>query len=190
MNDSETHRLPSHSPTSRCQQKAPGSEEDAPAVGKFCGGRSHEGSTTDTATAAAAAVVLESDDAGDLILPGSRRACNSNPPPAKSRAGNPSADICYEKPSTITNNSTAVWYEYTGEEDLRWKLETERRNVRERLEAMKGEVERVVGQFRARAERAEAAAASAEKRATVKALQYLRSKRQSPPLSPPLSPLV
>ncbi|CAB1107054.1 unnamed protein product [Ectocarpus sp. CCAP 1310/34] len=63
------------------------------------------------------------------------------------------------------------------EQSSRWRLETERRDTRRRLEAMKGEVERVVGQFRARAERAEAAAASAEQRAKVKALRYLRSKR-------------
>eukprot|EP00752_Nemacystus_decipiens_P017732 g15900.t1 len=63
------------------------------------------------------------------------------------------------------------------EERLRWKLETERRDTRKRLEAMKGEVERVLGQFRSRTERAEAAAASAEKRATLKALRYLRSKQ-------------
>lgn len=65
-----------------------------------------------------------------------------------------------------------------GEEHLRWKLETERRDTRRRLDAMKGEVERVVGQFRERAERAEAAAVSAETRATIKALRYLRSKPQ------------
>lgn len=63
------------------------------------------------------------------------------------------------------------------EERLLWKLETERRDTRRRLEAMKGEVERVVEQFRARAERAEAAALSAEKRAKIKALRYLRSKK-------------
>lgn len=63
------------------------------------------------------------------------------------------------------------------EQTSRWRLETERRDTRRRLEAMKAEVERVVGQFRARAERAEAAAASAEQRAKVKALRYLRSKR-------------
>lgn len=68
------------------------------------------------------------------------------------------------------------------EESLRWKLETERRDTRRRLEAMKGEVERVVGQFRTRAVRAEAAAASAEKRAAVKALRYLRSKRPPSPV--------
>ena len=67
------------------------------------------------------------------------------------------------------------------ESSLRWKLENERRDSRRRLEAMKGEVERVVGQFRARAERAEAAAASAEKRAAIKALRYLRSKRSPSP---------
>ncbi|CAM9378121.1 unnamed protein product [Ectocarpus sp. 8 AP-2014] len=66
------------------------------------------------------------------------------------------------------------------EQASRWRLETERRDTRRRLEAMKGEVERVVGQFRARAERAEAAAASAEQRAKVKALRYLRSKRSPP----------
>ncbi|CAM9613490.1 unnamed protein product, partial [Pylaiella littoralis] len=68
------------------------------------------------------------------------------------------------------------------EESLRWKLETERRDTRRRLEAMKGEVERVVGQFQMRAERAEATAASAEKRAAVKALRYLRSKRSPSPV--------
>lgn len=70
------------------------------------------------------------------------------------------------------------------EESLRWKLETERRDTRRRLEAMAVEVERVVGQFRTRAERAEAAAASAEKRAAVKALRYLRSKRSPSPAVP------
>ncbi|CAN0174293.1 unnamed protein product, partial [Scytosiphon promiscuus] len=67
------------------------------------------------------------------------------------------------------------------EESLRWRLEMERKETRRRLEAMKSEVERVVGQFRTRTERAEAAAASAERRAAVKALRYLRSKRSASP---------
>lgn len=111
-------------------------------------------------------------------------ACNDNP-------SNKNTGVCYKHPAITNNNAdfhyenlanndgADVRYEYArenGEEDLRWKLETERRNARRRLQAMKGEVERVVGQYRARTERAEAAAASAEKRATVKALQYLRSK--------------
>lgn len=96
--------------------------------------------------------------------------------------GKNSADIfCKNSP----NSGTDIYHQHD-RRDLRWQLETERRHTRKVLEAMKGEVERVVGQFRARAERAEAAAASAERRATVKALQYLRSKRLSPPLSPSL----
>ena len=121
--------------------------------------------------------------------------CNESP-------GNINTGVSYKHPhnknnintnaefhcENLDNNRTDVRYEEEEEEeeeDLRWKLEAERRNARERLEAMKGELERIVGQFRARAERAEAAAASAEKRAAVKAFQYLRSKRfQTTPASP------
>ena len=83
-----------------------------------------------------------------------------------------------------TNNNADDIYCDDDKGGLRRKLETERRHSQKVLETMKSEVERVVGQFRARAERAEAAAASAERRATAKALQYLRSKPLSLPPSP------
>lgn len=59
-------------------------------------------------------------------------------------------------------------------EDVRWRMETERRAMRLKLEAMKGQVERVVGQCKGRVERAEAWALSAEDRAMTKAARYLQ----------------
>lgn len=111
------------------------------------------------------------------------------PTPAEAAAGGarPYAHDGTEELSTVEDGGTCAEAatdgrhhsnQSYGEERLRWKLETERRDTRRRLEAMKGEVERVVGQFRSRAERAEAAAASAEKKATINALRYLRSKAQ------------
>lgn len=60
-------------------------------------------------------------------------------------------------------------------DDLRWKLEVERRDMRRRLDSMKSEMERVIGQFRARAERAETKAAAAEERARMKAFRYFEN---------------
>ncbi|CAM9419628.1 unnamed protein product [Sphacelaria rigidula] len=59
-------------------------------------------------------------------------------------------------------------------EDVRWRMETERRAMRLKLEAMRGQVERTVGQFKGRVERAEAWAVSAEDRAMTKAARYLQ----------------
>lgn len=64
-------------------------------------------------------------------------------------------------------------------DDLRWKLVLQQRDWRRRFEAMKQTVEAVVGQFRERAERAEALVASAEERARVQAFQCLALKRSN-----------
>lgn len=87
--------------------------------------------------------------------------------------------LCRRSPKTFARRQSQMTNEaQQTAEVLRRRLTRERKETRRKLESMKEEVARVVRQSLARADRAVAAAASAEETARTTTLRYLAAQKE------------
>lgn len=160
----------------REERGASGREEDMPSSAKGCYRERHHAPSSERGRKTPATLgvtVVDEDEAGSQRheLSGATRGLAG--PTLATTVGGYTDGFEGTRIGVSGGNVPTSLENTDSRDDIHWRLETERRDMRRSLEVMKGEVARVVGQFRERAERAEARAASADELARVNALRYL-----------------